>query len=251
VFLLWRHASDHRSAATRFALMIAVAATITFAMFIPFGLGPAGIASVYRQAGTLYPFTSLWAFNLWGAAGFYRPDVGSEAVKLGGIPAFYVGFTAFAATTIGIAARSWKSLKDGLDTEAILLLGTVAVTCAAFTLLTRMHERYLYLAVALLAPFVGDRRFRWALGILSACFFMNVHFVYVYYSHHEVPPGGAWTIQPLYDALFGNSQDASELKFLSISTAAVCLGIAAFGWEWLRVRARLPQPTLTVAEEIG
>jgi dolichyl-phosphate-mannose-protein mannosyltransferase len=251
VFLLWRHASDRRSAATRFALLIGLAATITLAMFLPFGLGPAGIARVYRQAGTLYPFTSLWAFNLWGVAGFYRPDMALDAVKLGGIPAFYIGVAAFAATTIGIAARSWKSLKEGLDTEVVLLLGTAAVTCAAFALLTRMHERYLYLAVAVLAPLVGDRRFRWALGILSACFFMNVHFVYVYYSHHAAPPGDAWTIQPLYDAFFGTSQDASELKVLSILTAAVCLGIAAFGWEWLSARARLPQPTLNVAEEIG
>jgi Gpi18-like mannosyltransferase len=251
VFLFWRHKSDRRSAATRFALMIGLAATITFVMFIPFGVGPAGIASVYRQAGTLYPFTSLWAFNVWGAAGFYRPDLGLEAVKLGGISAFYIGVTAFAAMTIGIAARSWKSLTEGVDAEAVLLLGAAAVTCAAFALLTRMHERYLYLAVAVLAPFVADRRFRWAIAILSTCYFMNVHFVYVFYSHHSVPPGSAWTIQTLYDALFGTTQDAPELKFLSISTAAVCLGVAALSWEWLSGRARLRQPALTVAEGIG
>jgi len=249
VLLLWRHATDRRSAAGRFALVTGLAAASIIAMFIPFGLGPAGIANFYQRAGGLYPFTSLWAFNVWGAAGFYQADQGSEALRIGGIPAFYIGLAAFAGAAIGIAVRSWKSLTEGVQTEAVLLLGTAAVTCAAFALLTREHERYLYLGVAALAPLVGDRRFRWALGILSACFFMNVHFVYVFHSHHAVPPGGAWTIQTIYDALFGTTQDAPELKILSIVTAATCLGVATFGWEWLRGDAR--QPTLAVAEGLG
>lgn len=256
VFLLWRHASEPRLVAgARLALMLGLAIAVITAMFAPFGLGPARIVSFYRQAGSLYPFTSLWAFNVWGAAGFYRPDVGPGALSVGGVPAFYIGLVVFSATAAAIALRSWKSLTAGVDAEAVLLLGTAAITCAAFALLTRLHERYLYLAIAVLAPFVGDRRFRWALAILSVCYVMNVHFVYVYYSQHSVPPGGAWTIHALYDALFGSGQGAgaAELKFLSISTAAVCLGFAAFAWEWLTGRSSLrqPQPTLTVAEGIG
>jgi hypothetical protein len=86
---------------------------------------------------------------------------------------------------------------------------------------------------------------------LSVCFFLNVHFVYVFHSHHSVPRGSAWTIQPLYDAVFGTAQDAPELKLLSLTTATVSLVIAGFGWTWLNGRARLRQSALTVAEGIG
>jgi hypothetical protein len=231
--------------------MIGLSSMLVVAMFIPFGLGPSGIASFYRRASALYPFTSLWAFNFWGAAGFYQLDQGPEAFRIGGIPALYIGLVAFVGATVAIAVRSWKSLAEGEGAEAVLLLGTAAITCTAFALLTRVHERYLYLAVAALAPFVGDRRFRWAFGILSACFFMNLHFVYVFHSRHAVPPGDAWTIQMLYDTLFGKAQDAPELKVLSITTAAACLAVAAFAWDWLAGRARLRQPTLRVAEGVG
>jgi hypothetical protein len=250
VFLIWRHASDGWSLVARFACLAGLVMAVVVAMFIPFGVGPVGILSFYRNAGSVYPFTSLWAFNVWGAAGFYRPDVGSEALRIGGVAAVHVGLAAFAVMTIAIVVRCWKSLTEGVEAEAVVLFGAAAMTCAAFALLTRTHERYLYLAVAALAPFVGHRRLRWALGILSICFLMNVHFVYVFQSQHAEPPGNAWTMQPIYDALFGHAQDAPERKLLSMATTVVCLAVAAFGWEWLDGRARAPRSALTVAEGI-
>jgi hypothetical protein len=121
--------------------------------------------------------------------------------------------------------------------EVALLFGIAAVTCAAFALLTRTHERYLYLAITTVAPLVGDRRFRWAFGVLTLCFFLNVHFVYVFHSHHSTPPGTAWTIQPVYDLIFGSTQNSVQLKVWSIATAAVCLALATLGWDWTGGRA--------------
>lgn len=251
VVLIGRHASDGWSLPLRVGFLAALAAAVVVAMFSPFGLGPTQIPGFFRNAGALYQFTSLWAFNAWGAAGFYRHDVGPEALTIGGIAAFDIGLAAFAGTTIAIVVRGWRSLADRVDAYAVVLFGTAAVTCAAFALLTRIHERYLYLAVAALAPFVGDRRFRWALAILSVCFFINVHFVYVFYSHHSYPPGGAWTIQPLYDALFGFSQDALQRKGLSAITTAACLAVASFGWRWLDRSAETSGSARTVAEGFG
>jgi len=124
------------------------------------------------------------------------------------------------------------------------------MTCAAFALLTRIHERYLYLAVAALAPFVGERRFRLALGILSLFLFMNVHWVYVFNSHNAHPPGTAWTIQPVYDAIFGTSTNASERKVLSLIVATACVAIASLGWRWLDTSVATPEADPAVAEGI-
>lgn len=217
----------------RFALLATAAVAVIVAMFTPFGVAPAGIVDFYRGGGSIYPFTSLWAFNAWGATGFYRPDVGAGAPSIGGIAALYIGLAAFAVAAVAVAAWSWRSLSRRVDADVIALFGVVAVTCAGFALLTRMHERYLYLAIVGLAPFVGARRLRWALAVLSLCFLLNVHFVYVFYSQHSLPPTGAWTIQPVFDALFGRARDASELKALSLITTISCLAVAFLGWRWL------------------
>jgi len=217
----------------RAALLGMLAIAVVVLMFHPFGIGPADIPGFYRDSGSVYRFTSLWAFNLWGATGFYRPDVGLGAVTIGGIAALHVGLAAFATATIALAARGWRSLARRVDANAVALFGAVALTCAAFALLTRMHERYFYLAVVGLAPFVGHRPFRWAMAILSVCFLLNIHFVYVFYSHHSSPPGDAWTIRPVYDILFGLAKDAWQLKALSTITALACLAVASLGWRWL------------------
>ena len=240
VVLIHRHLVDRRSgparwlnASARIGLLLVLGYAVIAVMFGPFGVGPRDIPGFYRNSGSVYPFTSLWAFNLWGVAGFYRPDVGPGAVAIGGVAAFYAGLIALAAFTIALAVRAWRTLTSGVDATAVAMFGVVAVTCAAFALLTRSHERYLYLAVAGLAPFVGIRPFRWALATLSALYLLNVHFVYVFFSQHSIPPGGAWTIQPLYDAIFGTTREAWQLKVLSAMTATACLVVACLGWRWL------------------
>jgi len=217
----------------RVALYIVLAAAVVVAMFAPFCVRPAEIPGFYRSAGAVYQFTSLWAFNVWGALGFYRPDVGPGAVRVGGLPAYYVGLAAFAAVTLALMVRAWRCCARGVDASAIAVFGVVAISCVAFALLTRMHERYLYLAVAGLAPLVGYRRFRWSLAIMSGFFFLNVHFVYVLFSPGRSSPEHAWTIQPVYNALFGIAKDAWQRKFLSLATATACLALAILGWSWL------------------
>jgi dolichyl-phosphate-mannose-protein mannosyltransferase len=214
--------------AARAGVLVGLAVVVVWAMFRPFRLGHSDIPRFYRYAGSLYQFTSLWAFNAWGVVGFYRSDVGL---------AYPLGLAAAGVATVALALRSWRSLDRGVDAGVVALFGVVAVTSVAFALLTRMHERYLYLAVAGLAPFVAYRPLRWALAGLSIAFFLNVHFVYVYFSRNSLPPGDAWTIQPLYHLLFGTAQDAWERKVLSILTSLGCLAVAWLGWRALERRA--------------
>ena len=214
-------------------------------MFAPFGVGPTAIPGFYRRAGSVYEFTSLWAFNVWGAVGFYRRDVEPGAVTVGGVAVYYVGLVTFAVATIALMVQAWQALARRADANAVAVFGAVAVTCVAFALLTRMHERYLYLAVAGLAPLVGYRAFRRAVAIMSILFFLNVHFVYVLFAGPS-SQDHAWTIRPVYNALFGLTKDAWQRKALSIATAMACLAVATLGWRWLdqhgapsRVRAHI------------
>jgi dolichyl-phosphate-mannose-protein mannosyltransferase len=238
--LAWPHVSSGRpwwrvgGALTLHALGLALLAYgVAVVMFMPFGIGPGEIAGFYRASGSVYPFTSLWAFNLWGAAGFYLPDVGPEALSIGGVSAYHVGVVAFLLATLTLTGCGWWSLARGAHPGAVAAFGVAAVTCIAFAVLTRMHERYLYLAVAVLTPLVVFRQFRWALAALSLCFLLNIHFVYVYFARHASPPGEAWTIEPLYDLLFGATRDAWQLGLLGLVTGLVCLVVAVLGWRWV------------------
>jgi len=216
----------------RVGLDVVLASAIVVAMFAPFGVGPTEIPDFYRTAGSVYRFTSLWAFNVWGAVGFYRPDIGPTAVTVGGIAAYYVGVAAFAVATAALMVRAWRALSRLVDTNIDAVFGAIAITCAAFALLTRMHERYLYLAVAALAPLVGQRPFRRAFATISLFFFLNVHFVYVLFSGSS-EPHRAWTVRPVYNALFGLTKDAWQRKAFSVATAMACLAVATLGWRWL------------------
>lgn len=219
--------------AGRSVLLTMVAVAVTAAIFAPFGISPTGIIDFYREGGEIYPFTSLWAFNAWGAVGFYRRDVGQEAFTVAGIAALYVGLAAFLVAMVTVAARSWQSFSRRVNSDVIVLFGVVAATCTGFALLTRMHERYLYLAIVALTPLVAVRVLRWALAVLSLCFLLNVHFVYVLFSQNLPIARRAWTIQPLFYVLFGRARDASELKALSVITTVCCLAVAFLGWRCL------------------
>ncbi len=60
-----------------------------------------------------------------------------------------------------------------------LLLGSLTMAVAFFGLPTRVHERYLFPALAIAAPLVGTA-VRWAVAYvaLSALFFLNIYWVY-------------------------------------------------------------------------
>ena len=249
VVLLRRHLRDGIAAVARLTGLAAVGLTIVFSVFIPFGVNPSGVLAFYRNAGSMYPFTSLSAFNVWGVFGFFRPDVGFQALNVGGASAFYVGLGLTAVAVVAIAWRCWLSLSSGAGTEATLLFGITAVTCVAFTLLTRTHERYLYLAITTLAPLIANHRLRWAFIVLTVCYFLNVHYVYVFQSHNSQPPGAAWTIQPVYDLIFGSTQNSVQLKVWSMVTAGACLTMAAVGWDWTGGCARNTSASADVVAE--
>lgn len=209
---------------------------IMIAVPAPFGLDPGGVIDYYKHAPS-YAFTSANAFNLWGALGFWRPDLqGFDVMTIFGIPAFWIGLSLFIAGAVAILVRAWKALALSQSEGRVLVFGCAALTCVAFAVLTRMHERYFYLAIPLLGVFIAQRPFRRATAILSGLLLINLYFPYVFF----VERYGQHTfikIDGLYQFLYGLDQDSYQKKILSLLTAAVCLAVAWFGWRWLAARS--------------
>ena len=111
---------------------------------VPLALHPGRYLPLLTDAATRQPQTSLNAFNPWGLlVGFDLPDgpyvgIGSVLLLLG-----------LAGALIG--------LRRGTDVANILAAGALVVL-AFYFLPTRGHERYLFPAIAVLAPFALNGR---------------------------------------------------------------------------------------------
>jgi hypothetical protein len=107
------------------------------------------------------PFVSLFALNPWGLfVGFEIPDGGLVVV---GLVLLVIGLL---ASTIPLWRRQ--------DLPTLLAVGTL-IAFAFYFLPTRAHERYLFPAMALLAPFAAvSLRSLLAYLVLSAAFALSL-----------------------------------------------------------------------------
>ena len=191
VYALYRRYMYRRSAAEQvrgLAKIVgagAVGAVLWAVSGEPFGLSPSGLLHFYSVASNGYKTTSVWAFNVWGIVGFQRGDVKSApplVQYVAGIPAFYVGVLGFVAATAYVLWRAHVSINRGHDEARVLLLASAMTSLLAFTLLTRMHERYLFPVLACLAPLVLWRGFRRIYVVVSALFVLNLWYPFAVYN---------------------------------------------------------------------
>ena len=113
----------------------------------------------------------MFAFNFWGAVGFWKADSGdgADVVRFLGVPAVVWGIVGFIALGGLVLARAWRALREGADEGRVLVFGGVALTLVSFAVVTRVHERYLFLPLALLAVLVANRWMRRAFVVLPVC----------------------------------------------------------------------------------
>lgn len=123
----------------------------------PLALHPARYVELLRATASFQPYTSLHAFNPWGLlVGFRVPD--EPYVAIGAV-----------LLVIGVAATLTRLVR-GTDLATLLAVAAV-LTIAFYMLPTRVHERYLFPAMALLVPFaMGGWRPLVAYVALSAAF---------------------------------------------------------------------------------
>ena len=150
-------------------LQVVVAGLVTaVAIALPFRLGPGAFVELVRSASATYPYTSLYAFNPWSIVGdFWKPD--DQYVVIGGI--------ALAGGIVASLAPLWWRR----DVATLLAVGAFAAMSFYF-LPTRAHERYIFPALALLAPFAVTRpRVLLPYVALAVTFFATLYFAFTRY----------------------------------------------------------------------
>jgi Gpi18-like mannosyltransferase len=126
-------------------VLAAVGGGVTaLAICLVFGLSPFRWLELLQDAAERHPETSLGAFNIWALlVGFKVPD--EPYVAIGGL--------LLVAGIIG----SLLPLRRGSDLATLLAVG-LFLAFAFYFLPTRVHERYLFPALALAAPFAAVDR---------------------------------------------------------------------------------------------
>lgn len=207
-----------------------------FASGLPFGLSPVGLARFYQDSASVYPVTSANAFNLWALGGFWRPDVpgdtGGDPVTLAGLSALYVGMLLLVIAAAVTLWRTHRQIARGGNEAAILLVTAATFGLLWFALSTRMHERYIFYSLALLAPLIVVRRLLGAFSVLSTVCLLNLWWVLADFN----PPGSACRL-PRFgclgaDMIFGGTINAWQQKLWAIVVTGLALCLAWFGPGW-------------------
>ena len=204
------------------------------------------------EAANTYDGLTINAFNLWrnpwSGLGdtFQRGNDTDVALVIGSIGLSWqqVGVLLFAA--VALLALVQVARRD--DVRGVLL-ASLLLAIAFFVLPTRVHERYLFPALALAAPLLlSGRAWPWIYGGLTLSFFANIYWVYTEdwsFAGGVINPGanGAPMQQnPLLSATLLTDPGIWLLSLLAV----VLLG--AVGWRaWLTIRR--PEPDTPAAVE--
>jgi Gpi18-like mannosyltransferase len=142
---------------------------IVFVVILPFewlGNNPVTfLSSIYFGAYGGYTGTSINAFNLWALYGLWKPDDGL----------FILGWVMFAVATIITLYFLNKRFNSG---QMVIFFSAFMLFFSFFMLPTRIHERYLFPAISVLAimfPFVKKTRALYA--TITATLLVNIWYV--------------------------------------------------------------------------
>lgn len=152
-----------------------LAIAMIFALAAPFGLSD--VVSQYIDTMGSYEFASVNAYNMWTLLG--KNWHGQDEIFL--FMSFKQWGTFFIVAIVAVSALF--SFRNKESESKYYLTGALIVT-AMFTLSVRMHERYMYPALALLlagAVVKRNKNFIVAYCVMSFVHFLNVFHVLMYY----------------------------------------------------------------------
>ena len=220
LFVAWATRAVRRGERGSLARLVGGAAATALVIALPFGLTVEKIAAIVRDATSTHPFSSLFAFNVWAlVTGFAVPDdttiLGLPA-RVWGLGLVAIAFALVWARTAALAASGRGPFPDEL---ALLLAMTTLATLVLYELPTRIHERYLLPAVALLVPFAfASRRAAIAYVVFSVVLAVSVLFAF---THQEQT--GVRATPVLERTLF----DPSLLVLLVLAGFGACAGLVS------------------------
>jgi dolichyl-phosphate-mannose-protein mannosyltransferase len=201
---------DWRASRRREALLRVAAGGIGtyLAVTLPLLLDPIRLVSGVLGNAAIKPFVSVSAPNPWGLLLGYRvPDDGYVLV---GAALFLAGLVA-----------ALLPLRRGRDLWTLLAVGALIVF-AFYFLPTRVHERYLFPAMALLAPFAATSR--WSLAAYVA---MSLAFAASLLASLSISMPSTIGSLPIAEALASPA---------SVWAQGLTLGLAALIIVWLMLR---------------
>ncbi len=150
----------------------AFASTFLIGIF-PFQVGHpwSFLGSVVLFSTKRYSETSVNAFNLIGLLGGLREP---DSLRISGIPAIALGMAMFGGVYVLVAWMIYRK-----RTPRSLLFSIFLAYLGMFVFAPRMHERYMYPALAILIPLAFDSPATLAIfATLSATFLFNLAHVY-------------------------------------------------------------------------
>ncbi len=128
------------------AVSLTAAVATVFAVIAPFEWNNpiTFISDKYFGAYSTYNYTTLNAFNIWAFGGMWRPD------DVGIITPSIIGWIAFAALT-ALTLYMVDKHYNTRSRDVIIIFAAIVMFFGFFMLPTRIHERYLFPAMAMLA----------------------------------------------------------------------------------------------------
>jgi Gpi18-like mannosyltransferase len=166
--------------------LLASAATI-FVVIIPFEWSNpiTFLTNIYFGAYGGYQVTTANAFNLWALGGLWRPDTqGFLFLNL-----YTIGWVMFGALVVFALYVLHKRLDA--SGELLILFSAFILFFGFFMLPTRIHERYLFPALSILAlmfPFLKKTRLTY--GLLSFTCLANTAYVLYFLNNDQYIPSG-------------------------------------------------------------
>lgn len=221
-----------------------VAISVGLALFAPFGMSPAEVVEFYAKASSHYPYTGLFAFNIWGAAYFWspftywKPDSGPDGLYVFGVAALHLGSALFVLLTAYVCYRAWKALRSGGSDGRVLFLGSLAQSLSSYAVLTRSKERHLFLAITVGAAFVTSRWARRLFMAGSVVFTLTLYFAYVFWQEEDGVPGPR--LGGFYDLVFGGPPDGTRMRVYSFIVGIGCVVVALAIWRARKRRDTRP-----------
>ncbi|WJH34897.1 glycosyltransferase 87 family protein [Paenibacillus sp. CC-CFT747] len=144
---------------------------------VPFSLNQGSllwVVDLYKTTLKSYPYATLNAFNLYSLVGAnWKPTT----EKLLFLP-YSVWGNLFIVAAVGLSAYLFFRRKE--DSPAKVLYTALILIAVVFLLAAKMHERYLYPAVALVLVayvYARDRRLLWLFLGFSLTAFINIGYV--------------------------------------------------------------------------
>ena len=166
-------------------ISVAVFATTVFAVILPFEWSNpvTFLSKIYFGAYSGYQYTSINAFNLWGMFGLWQSD--------GNL--FILGWALFGVFTVFTLYVLHK--RFNISGEWLAVFCAFMFFFAFFMLPTRIHERYLFPAISMLAlmfPFIKKARALYV--VLTGTLLVNQAYVLYYLNLGAFIPSGDYVV---------------------------------------------------------